>query len=445
VNSVHIDRSVLAWNLALSIVTGIVFGVGPALWSSAGSLGDALRAGARGIAGSGAARGVRSGLIVGEIALSLCFLIAASLLVRSFIALESTPLGYDPHGLAVIHLRVAREPSEASRLTLERDVVQALRTVPGVEDAVIGPQPQTEVRPGPFAVEGPTGPQTVDLSVCEMPFVDPSYFRVTRIALVEGRTFGPLDDASASREVVVNQSLARRLWPNRDPLGARLRVGRENDAKWLTVVGVAHDLNLPGTSGDLFNLQMYRPVSAAPDFERTLVVRLRGPIAAIEPSIERAVAGAQIGATLAQLEPMETTIDNRVLARPRRALIVFVMFAVVALALSAVGLYGVMAYAVTQRTREIGLRVALGADPATVARLIVGDAGRLIAMGAVLGLLIAYAATRAVSAFLYAVAPNDPAAFLVATLVLVVVALAASLVPVRRAVKIDPCDALRAD
>ncbi|HXT17616.1 MAG TPA: FtsX-like permease family protein [Gemmatimonadaceae bacterium] len=391
---------------------------------------------------------MRGALVVSEIALSLSFLIAAALLIRSFIALERTPIGYDPRGLVAAQVRLAHEPPAPARVAWERDIARALRAAPSVAEVAIGPQPQTEVRMGPFAIDGSAGPETVDLSICEMPFVEPSYFGVARIALVEGRTFGSLTDAGTSQELIVNQSLARRLWPNRNPLGARLRVGDGAKGKWLTVVGVAHDLHLVGTSGDLFNLQMYRPVSADADFERTMLVRARGArgsLAALEPSLARAVEQAGVGATLERVVSIESTIDNRVLARPRRALVVFAMFAIVALALSAAGLYGVIAYAVAQRTREIGVRVALGADPAAVARLILGDSGRLVAAGGALGLLIAYVATRAVSAFLYAVAPTDPMAFLGATLLLFVVALVAAVAPMRRALRIDPCEALRAD
>jgi putative ABC transport system permease protein len=265
------------------------------------------------------------------------------------------------------------------------------------------------------------------------------------MALIEGRTFGSLDEAGTSRELIVNQSLARRLWPDRDPLGARLRVGDAATGTWLTVVGVAHDLHLEGTNGDLFNLQMYRPLSAAPDFEKTFLLRVRGPLSALQPSLKQAVEHAGIGATLAETQSVESVVDNRVLRRPRRDLVVFAMFAVVALALSAVGLYGVIAYAVTQRTHEIGVRVALGADARAVARLILGDSALLVAVGAGLGLAISYAATRALTAFLYGVAPTDPAAFGGATALLAVVALVASLVPAWRAVRIDPSEALRAE
>ena len=430
----------------MSVGTGLLFGVGPAFLAADRSLGDALRTGGRTAAGSGAARRLRSVLIVGEIALSLVFLAAAGLLVRSFVALARTPIGLDPNGLVTVEVRLPRQPAPADRAALEHTLASALRAIPGVSGVAFGGGlAMTDVRAGPFAIEGPAGPQVTDLPFCETPFVGPEYFRVSRIPLVRGRTFDAADPAAASRELVVNESLARRFWPSGNALGSRLRVGDGADAMWLTVVGVAGDVRLPGMTGDLFNLQMYRPTSAAGRFVNLVALRVSAPPSPLEPALRRAVEGAGVSATLGQVWRTETVVDRRVLARPRFALAVFGAFAMIALAVSAAGLYGVIAYAVTQRTREIGVRVALGADAGAVARLVLGDSGRLVAMGAVVGLVGAYAGTRVLASFLYQVRPTDPTALGGAVLLLAVVALIATLVPVRRALRIDPMDALRAD
>jgi putative ABC transport system permease protein len=213
----------------------------------------------------------------------------------------------------------------------------------------------------------------------------------------------------------------------------------------LTVVGVAGDVRLPGVSGDLFTLQMYRSTSAAPRFVSNVMVRVDRLASAPEPTLRRAVEGAGISAKLGQVWMTESVIDRRVLARPRFALVSFAVFAIIALAVSAGGLYGVIAYAVTQRTREIGVRVALGAEPLAVARLVVGDSARLVTLGGILGLVGAYAGMRVVSGLLYRVRPTDPTALGGALLLLTVVSLIATLVPVRRALRIDPTDALRAE
>ena len=442
ISGVQIDRTVLGWTVTLSILTALLFGIGPALWSVAGPTTDALRAGARSIAGSTAARRVRTSLVVGEIALSLSFLIAAALLVRSFVALAQAPIGYDPHALFALRVHFAHD-SARGNLAGERQVVRALRAVPGVEAAVIGPEPQTIVRGGQIGIDGPTGPQTADLDVFEMPTVEPAYFRVAGIAIVEGRAFGSLDAGETSSEAIVNQSLARRLWPNRDPLGASIYLGTLE--KRFTVVGVAHDLHLAGTSGDMFNLQIYVPANAAPGYADTFLVRANGALPQLGPLFERAVRSAGVSASVLNMDDVESTVDRRVLARPRRALALFGLFAIIALALSTAGLYGVIAYAVAQRTREIGVRVALGADPLAITRLILADIGAVVATGTVCGLLVAYAATRALTAFLYDIAPTDPFAFGGATVLLLFVGLIASLLPARRALRINPSDALRAE
>jgi putative ABC transport system permease protein len=439
--TVRIDTSVLTWSIVASLVTGLLFGIGPALLSGTRAMTDALRAGVRS-AGNRGARHVRSTLIVTEIALSLMFLIAAALLVRSFAALARTPIGYDPHQLVAVQVRLAHLPPRSDWDAVHRALVNALGSVPGTTQLALGGLPQTNVRMGPFSIEGPSGPQPLDLQLSEMPFVEPEYFRVARIPLVRGRTFSGADD----RELIVNQRFARQLWPSGNAVGAKLRVGSGTDATWLTVVGIAGDLTLPGGEDVFFKQQMYRPPNAAPDFVRTVLMRVESPGAAgLDSAFKRAIESAVPSATLESVMSADRVFDSRVLARPRFALVVFGVFAMMAVALAAVGLYGVIAYAVTQRTREIGVRVALGADPRAVMRLVLTDSARLVLLGGVLGLVGAYAVTRGLATFLYQLSPTDPLAFGGAVLVLVTVALSASLVPVRRAIRVDPVDALRAD
>jgi putative ABC transport system permease protein len=444
-DGVHIDATVLGWTAVVSVATGLLFGVGPAVLAGDRSLGDVLRTGGRTAVGGGAARRLRNGLVVAEIALSLIFLSAAGLLVRSFLALARTPVGYDAVGLVAVDITLARQPALADRTALERMLVSALRDVPGVTEVALGGLPQTNVQAGPFAIEEPTGPQLTDLPFSEMPFVSPEYFRVARIPLIEGRTFQDNDPVAASRELVVNAALARRFWPGGHAVGSRLRVGKGAEATWLTVVGIAGDIHLPGINGDLFNLQMYRPTSAGSEFQNTVVMRATSLGSALEPTLRRAVEGAGVAAKFRRVLMAESVLYSRVLARPRFVVAVFGVFAIIALVVSAAGLYGIIAYAVTQRTREIGVRVALGADPLAVARLVLGDSGRLVTMGACLGLLGAYAGTRVLASFLYQVGPTDPTALGGAVLLLTVVALIATLVPMRRALRIDPMDALRTD
>lgn len=444
-DGVALDGTVLAWTAVVSLATGLLFGVGPAFLAGDRSLGDALRTAGRTAVGSGAARRLRNVLIVAEIALSLVFLAAAGLLVRSFIALARTPIGYDPIGLAAIETKLSRQLAARDRAATEGALITAVRATPGVREAAFGGLPQTNVRGGPFAIDGPAGPQVIDLAFCEMPFVSSDYFHVARIPLIQGRTFDASDPTVAAGELVVNEALARRFWPDRNALGARLRVGDGRNARWLTVVGVAGDLHLPGTTGDLFNLQMYRPTGVAPDIVTTMVIRVTARASALDSALKQAVEGAGVSAKFGRVLAADDIVYRRVLARPRFALAVFGVFATIALAVCAAGLYGIIAYAVSQRTREIGVRVALGAEPMAVARLVLADSGRLVLVGSALGLVGALAATRVLASFLYQTRPADPAALGGAVLLLVVVALIATLVPVRRALQIDPMDALRTD
>jgi putative ABC transport system permease protein len=440
----QINGAVLLWSVGVSVLTGLLFGVWPAFVSSGQTAADVLRIGTRGVVGSRVTRRLRGGMVIAQIALSLVFLVAASLLVRSFAALVRTPLGYEARGLVAVNVKLAGKTAVVDREAVANALVRSLETIPGVEGVASGGLPQTNVRMGPFAIDGPAGPQPIDLAFVEMPFVGAEYFRVARIALVEGRTFDA-DPASASRELVVNQRLARRLWPGTRVLGSRLRVGEGSDATWLTVVGVAGDLALPGAKGDLFTLQMYRPTIADNDVVSTTVLRINGKPTAFEPAIRRAVEDAGVSATFESLTAAERVFQIHVLARPRFALVLFVVFALIALVLSAVGLYAIVAHAVSQRTPEIGVRVALGAEPRAVARLVLRESFGLVAIGGVVGLMGAYAGTRAMRALLYELSPTDPVAFGAAAVLLAGVALMASLVPARRALRIDPVEALRAE
>ncbi|HEY9227132.1 MAG TPA: ABC transporter permease, partial [Gemmatimonadaceae bacterium] len=386
---VRVDRAVLLWTLALTLVTGVVVGLGPAFFAgrSGASLAEGLRAGTPMISSGSASRRLRNALVVVQFTLSLTFLAAAALLGRSFVALTHAPTGLDQRGLITITVRRDVASPSANTPIFEQSLVNALRAIPGVTDAAFGGGlAQTDVRMGPFATEGPTGPHDVDLPLCEMPFVGGDYFRVARIALVEGRSFDTRDPEIARREVVINQKLARRLWPDGRAIGAKLRVPSGGRAEWLTVVGVAADVYLPGIDGDLFNLKMYRPTTAASQSISAITLRTAIAGAALEPALRRAVDAAGVSARLDRIWMTESLIDRRVLSRPRFAVVICGVFAALALAVCTAGLYGIVAYAVTQRTREIGVRLALGATAGGIVRLVLADTARLVAWGTGLGL-----------------------------------------------------------
>ncbi|MHB1222812.1 MAG: FtsX-like permease family protein [Gemmatimonadaceae bacterium] len=441
-DAVQLDGATFLWTAAASMATALLFGVGPALLAGRQPLDGAIRTGGAGAGRSGAAGRAHATLVVGQVALSLMFLSAAGVLAQSFVSLIRTPVGYEPAGLVELSVRGAPAGNGGpARDAVVRAVREALAATPGVSEVAVGTLPLTRLG-GVGAVEGPSGVQPVDISTA-MAYVSPEYFRVARIPLVRGRGFDA-SHAAATGEVVINQTLARRLWPDRDALGARLRLFDRRDAGWLTVVGVAGDLQMPGAAAELFGLQVYRPASASTEFVGSLVLRARGDTAALRPLLARAIERAGVGVTIGDMVTAEWTLDFA-FGGPRFALTLFGAFAVLAVALAAVGLFGIVAYAVARRTREIGIRVALGADPAALTRTILGRSLRLVAVGCTIGVVGAYGASRALTALVYGVSPTDPVALGGAVVLLVVVALAASAIPVRRALRVDPANTLRTE
>jgi predicted permease len=394
--------------------------------------------------GSPAARRGRTTIVVGQIALSLIFLAAAGVLTRSFVALMRTPIGYDPAGLAAVHVQLPRQQALVDPAVIAQALTRSLAAVPSVSDVTVGALPQTTIAGSTVVVESATGPRVTDVQLFSATTVGPEYFRVARIPLLQGRGFDATTVAPDSREIVINQTFARRLWPDGNALNARVRLGDAADAPWFTVVGVAGDTRMPGVKDDYWTLQMYRPSAAARRFAGSIVLRAHGNVNALRPAIVRAVEAAGVSAKFQDLQLAEQTA-YWALRRPRFAVVLFGLLAAIALVLSAVGLYGVVAFAVAQRTREIGIRMALGAEPRRVARLILGNGLRLTIAGCVVGVIGAYAATRALTALLYGVSPSDPIAFVIAVVLLVTVALIAAFVPMRRALRVDPTESLRSD
>ncbi len=443
-DGVHIDGTVIAWAVGLSVATGLLFGIGPTLLAGTRAVGAALRTGTWGATGSTAARRARTGLVTGQIALSLIFLAAAGVLTRSFVALLRTPIGYDPTGLVVLHVQLPEQPAPTDQAPIAQVLTRALAALPGVSDVTVGAVPQTTIAGNPIAVATPTGPRVTDIELFSATVVGPEYFRALRIPLVQGRGFDATNVAVDSREIVINQTLARRLWPDGNALNARVRIGTKPDAPWLTVVGIAGDTRMPGVKDDYWSLQMYGPLAGARRFDGSIVMRMRGNANALRPAIVRAVEGAGVSAKFQSMDQAERTA-YWALRGPRYAVVLFGLLAGIALVLSAVGLYGVIAFAVAQRTREIGIRMALGAQPRSVARLILGNSVRLAVVGCCIGVVGAYGATRTLTALLYGVSPNDPIAFGGAVLLLIAVALIAAFVPMRRALRVDPVEVLKTE
>jgi putative ABC transport system permease protein len=445
---IGLDLRVLGFATTLSIAAGVAFGLAPALLGAEIPVNAALAEGARGASGGPRASRFRNGLAVAEVALACVLLVGACLLLRSLWNLSRVDPGFDPRGVltARISLPESRYAESAQESAFFQEVVTRASALPGVVSAAaVGDLPLVEdfYAPHNLTVEDRPVPPGEEPDIADRP-VTPGYFRAMGIPLVRGRDIGEADRADAALVVVVNRALARRFWPGEDPLGKRVRWTNEDPKHWMTVVGVAGDVR-PFALGEAEEPALYTPYAqSAFPWRRlmTVVMRTRGDASGLARALEREVWTLDRDLPVTDVRPMEAWIGSS-LDRARFQSLLLALFAGVALVLSAIGLYGVLAQSVVQRTREIGVRVALGARARQVLRLIVGQGFGLALAGIVLGLAGAAAATRLLASLLFNVKPVDPLTFGAIGLLVGAVALFASAVPAWRAARVDPLAALR--
>lgn len=467
---VQIDPMVLLWTGTVSIVTGVLFGGASALFVASQDAADLLRTETRASSAGGASRRVRSSLIVVEIALSFVLLVGAGLLARSFVALQRTSLGFDPRRLVSVDVFLSPSTRRAGRAIQVRQAILArLREMPGSVGAALGTLPTAGFRDLPtIEVETSGGPRTIGISQFQKTWIEGDYFGATGIRLIAGRvpSAASSDESSMhgmgafSEEIVVSRSLAQRIAPEGSAVGARVRakgvvvrspppgapaspVPQSAADAWSTVVGVAEDARLPGPRGDLESFQVYQ-MPVTPLGGTTFVVRFASLPANVESVLRETIQRVDRTIVVRRTRIADDYVHES-LAPTRFTLALLAAFAGVALFLAVVGLYGSIAYAVRQRTREIGIRIALGASARMVTRLVVGDGLRATLAGLVAGAGIGAAASRTLSSLLDSVTASDPVTFAGTGAVIAVVALAAAYVPARRAVRIDPIDALRSE
>jgi len=446
---VTIQTPVLLWSAAVSIATGLLFGAAPALLASSDTISDVLRIESRaGSTGTSASR-ARSMLIVLEVAMSLVLLVGAGLLTRSFVALQRMPMGFEPRGLVFQDFLLGPRNRDRRAVILAQANEQ-LRAIPGVTDVSIGMMPGRGFLGPEIEAETDADGRTTRVDVAHQ-LISMDFFRTARIAFVEGRmvdSVGAFDSTwkrgQMSNEVVVSRELARRLWPKGNAVGSRLRsTDFPTEIKWSKVVGIVDDVRMPGLTTGTYTRQLYSLLP--PRFpEIPVLVRTTLSGDAIAQTVKRTMMNVDRGLFLREPLGGETYLRES-LAPARFAMALLATFALIALALSAIGLYGVIAYNVSQRTREIGIRIALGATPRGIGRLVVNDGLRLVALGIALGILASIASARSLRALLYGVSANDTATFVAITLLVMLIAFAASVIPARRATRTDPVEALRAD
>jgi putative ABC transport system permease protein len=456
IETIGLDARALLFLLVVSLLTGVGFGLVPALRASATDLNDALKEGGRGSTEGITRNRFRSLLMASEFAMALVLLVGAGLMIRSFIALRAIDPGFDPHHLLTMVVPVAgsREAAPGRRAIFYEQLLQQVRTLPGVVSAsAINHLPLAGDEWGrTFRVEGRPLAHPADAPEATYRVVFPGYFRTMQIPVLRGRDISESDDLSAPAVVVVNESLARRYWPGEDPIGKRITLdGSERDSSsWLTVIGVVKsavqgDWAAP-EHGEIYlpflQNRSYLEDPGAHVAYQTLVIRTSGDAAALAPAVRNVVWSLDENLPVSEVQTMDAVVA-RSTAQPRFNLFLLVTFATVAMVLAAVGIYGVMSYSVSRRTHEIGLRMALGARPGDVIRMVVGQAMVLAVVGACAGFVTALALGRFMSSFLYGVRPSDPLTFLAMSLLLGAVAFMASYIPARRATRIDPLLALR--
>jgi predicted permease len=451
---VRLSPVVLAWSLSIAVVTGLIFGIAPAFLATEHAIGETLKASSRSASGSARARRVRGALIVGEIALSVLLLVSAGLLVRSFSALQHTEPGFDPHNLVGIPVQLPADhfPTDVSRYAAISQIVDDVKRIPGVQLIGVGSvmPPHGGVAFGDLEISGRTLAASARVSMLGYTMAGRDYFRVVGIPLRHGRIFAPASPPAADargasaesgpQDIVINQRFATRFWPDGGAVGARIRVGDKGG--WMTIVGVVGDVQPPGIPGAESDLRMYVPFSAADYAE--IIVRSHVPSGTLVPQLNSAIMRASPFILVHKAQSAESVMAQAV-AAPRFAVTLVGAFALLALTLAVVGLYGVIGYSVSQRTREIGIRIALGAQPRDVVNLIMRQGVILVATGVLLGVAAAIGVTRVIRSLLFGVGATDLATFLIAGALAAAVTSLACYIPARRAALIDPLVALRAD
>ena len=445
--SITMSTDVLVFAFAVSAITGILFGLVPAIQATRGDPIVALREGTRNASlGHGRAR-LRSALTVAEVGLALVLLVGAGLLFRSFVNLVSTDLGFDKRNVivALVQLPEKRYADTLRRIATFEELATRVRALPGVSDAAlttdlpISSRWQTTV-----TREGEPRSATGTSPLLNAAAVSPGYFRTMRINVLSGREFSEASDRFGLPPVViVSRAAAKRLFGTVDVLGKRLRQGpAKSDAPLATIVGIVRDVKNEGIQRSSA-ATVYFPSGQSSDLRSAwVVVRATTSADALGPALRKTVTSIDPELPLALLQTLDQTVDSTI-AQPKFSLVMLSIFAGIALALAAIGIYGVISYNVAQRTREIGVRIALGAQRADVLRMVVRQGMALSALGVVLGGIGAAMSGKIIAKHLFGVEPSDPGVFSAVAATLLSIAFIASVVPARRATRIDPVEAMR--
>jgi putative ABC transport system permease protein len=444
---VGLDPTVLAFTLGISVLTGIIFGLVPALQASKPDLNEALKETTQSVGGGLDRYHLRKILVVAEVAMSLVLLIGAGLMIRSFLRLQEVKPGFDAGNLLVVPIPLPESsyPDQQHRATVFQQIVQRVETLSGVQSVGASSIPPLSGRDrgSGFAVEGRAQVLRGERLFGFLREVTPNYFSTMRIPVVKGRAFTDADRLNTTWVAMINETVARRYFPNEDPVGKRVTFNPGPNAVWYTIVGVAGDIRHAGVAADP-QPEFYGPYLQDPVPSMTLLIRTDVEPGSLFATVRNEIRAVNKDVPLSDIRTMEQSIADSI-QRVRVTLLFISIFAIVALALSVVGIYAFMAYMVSQRTYELGIRMALGARQSQVLRLILGQGMKLVLIGIGIGLAAALGLSQVMSSLLFGIGAFDVPTFVAISLLLSAVALVASFFPALKATKVDPIIALRVE
>ena len=443
VNEIGVDAQVFGFALAVSLVTGIVFGLMPALHAARPDLNESLKEGSRGSMESSFGKRTRSVLVAVEVALSLMLLIGAGLMIKSFSRLQQMNLGFNPDNVLAVDLELpdSTYPKDHQRTAFFQEAIVGLESLPGVTSAAAtsGLPLTLNISGSDFRIEGRPEPEAGKEMIIQTRSVSPAYFGTLGIPLLKGRDFSDRDNSDAPAAAIINAELARVYFPNEDPIDKRISF--DDRQSWISIVGIVGDVKQLGLDSST-NPEVYFPFAQVTEPSMTVVIRTVSSPLSVVSAVKNQIQTIDKNLPIDDAKTMEQLLAESSSGR-RFNMLLLTLFAVLAVILAVVGIYGVMSYSVTQRTHEIGIRMAVGAQPLDVLRIVIGQGMLWALIGVAFGLVGAFALTRLMTTMLFGVEATDPVTFISLSVLLIGVGLVACYLPARRASKVDPLVALR--